>query len=483
MASAYLKRGRWYLRYKDPRGRWRAEASTARTKTEAKRLASEMEGAGERERKGLEVGPGPAADWTLAELLRWWLKEYSAGMPSHATNVSAVELHLVAAAIGVQRVPAVTSGDLEQLLHDKGRSLAPETVNHLRGYVSRAYNTARRAGLYKGPNPAAEVRKRRVPRRTPDYLRAEEVMPVFVALPSRWLSLFATAVYTGLRKGELAALRKGDVDLDARLLTVQSSWNRDCTKGGHADVIPLAVEVVPYLRVAIDASHSEFVFPGLDGRMMSRGTQLEIILRRALKRAGIVTGYTHKCRRSGCGHAESSSDAALRRCPTDGRKLWAVAETRKIRFHDLRHTTASLLMMAGANPAAVQRILRHSDPKITTEVYGHLAPGYLRSEVDRLSFGVAPPEDTTQEARLVASAGPFVTRLLPGDENGGSTQLLGSENHQEFPALGMERDKGFEPSTFSLGRARARVQAFASIHNSSEVLTFRIAAKSRNPLR
>jgi integrase len=44
-------------------------------------------------------------------------------------------------------------------------------------------------------------------------------------------------------------------------------------------------------------------------------------------------------------------------------------------------------MMAGANPASVQRILRHSDPKLTTEVYGHLAPGYLRAEVDRLAFG------------------------------------------------------------------------------------------------
>ncbi len=52
--------------------------------------------------------------------------------------------------------------------------------------------------------------------------------------------------------------------------------------------------------------------------------------------------------------------------------------------------TASLLMMKGANPAAVQRILRHSDPRITTEVYGHLAPDYLRAEIDRLSFRMEP---------------------------------------------------------------------------------------------
>uniref|UniRef100_UPI00397DFDCA hypothetical protein n=1 Tax=Salmonella sp. SAL4435 TaxID=3159890 RepID=UPI00397DFDCA len=71
MASAYLKRGRWYLRYKDGEGRWRAEASTARNKTEARRLATELENKGERERKGLDAGDGPAAGWTFAQLLQW----------------------------------------------------------------------------------------------------------------------------------------------------------------------------------------------------------------------------------------------------------------------------------------------------------------------------------------------------------------------------------------------------------------------------
>jgi hypothetical protein len=56
-----------------------------------------MEGKGERERKGLDAGAGPAADWTLAELLRWWLKTYSVGLPSHRTNVGAIEHHLTSA--------------------------------------------------------------------------------------------------------------------------------------------------------------------------------------------------------------------------------------------------------------------------------------------------------------------------------------------------------------------------------------------------
>ncbi len=92
-------------------------------------------------------------------------------------------------------------------------------VNHLRGYLGRAFNAARRAWRYPGPNPVRDVRKRRVPKRKPDFLRAREVPLLLRALSERWRPRFAAAIYTGLRKGELLALRKSDVDLERRMLT------------------------------------------------------------------------------------------------------------------------------------------------------------------------------------------------------------------------------------------------------------------------
>jgi len=58
------------------------------------------------------------------------------------------------------------------------------------------------------------------------------------------------ALYTVLRKGELPSFCKADVDLEDRLLTVSHSYRRDTTKGGRADVIPIATELAPYLEDA-----------------------------------------------------------------------------------------------------------------------------------------------------------------------------------------------------------------------------------------
>ena len=79
-----------------------------------------------------------------------------------------------------------------------------------------------------------------------------------------------------------------------------------------------------------------------------------------------------------------------------------------------RHTTASLLLNAGVDPFAVQRILRHTDPRITTEVYGHLVPGYLRDAINKLPLaGAADLLRANRDSEEEAPLGPPVVREMP----------------------------------------------------------------------
>jgi integrase len=425
MASVYEKNGHWYLRYKTATGRWCDKKSEARTKTEARRMSDDLERSSERVRFGLDH---PPSDRSVGELLRWWLENVWKGRPSYAKAKSAVELHLVNAPLLQARPDEITAGQLERFLDAKtrtpgrkGKPLGPQAVNHLRSFLRRAYSAALKEKLISGVNPLDEVRTWKVPKRKPDFLRLHEVPLVLPAIRSNWRPLFATAIYAGLRKGELLGLRKQDVDFDLGLIFVRRSYGREIPKGGHEDGIPIASELFQYLEVAVSRSPSSLIFPRPDGGMYPPTTQLEAVLRRALRRAGIVQGYRHKCRKHGCGHVEPATDAGLRRCPADDHKLWVTSLVRPIRFHDLRHTTGSLLTMRGASLHSVQRILRHSDPRTTAGTYLHLEPGYLRREIDLLSFapsaaaGALPSSDA--HAARPASR-PLAAILLLGSGEG-----------------------------------------------------------------
>ncbi len=447
MAYVYKRGEKWYIGFRNNRGQWHAKACSARSKTEAKRLAEELGLNHERQRFGLEALPAEDGGGTFGDLLRWWLRTYSRKSPSHDRNLSTIEKHFLGADMAQLRLQEMTPAVLEVFLEEKAEELAPQTLNHLRRFALTAFNRARRAGRWAGPNPAAEVRPRQVPKRKADFLRAEEVGAVLSAVPPRWRPLIATAVYTGLRKGELLGLRKSDVDLANRLMIVSRSYSRETTKGGRAEAVPIAAELMPYLRIAMKTSPSDLVFPDAQGEMLSRHTPLEEVLRRALAHAGIVQGWEHVCRKSGCGHSELAADDQVRRCPRHGMKLWPKAKVRRIRFHDLRHTTASLLMMAGVNPGAVQRILRHSDPRITTETYGHLQPDYLRAEIDRLRFGTAPSDDLSKHSQTEAgSSRNLLTTFLQAPRSASSDLSEGTEFHQQFSGLTSAGWTGLEPA-------------------------------------
>jgi len=402
MASVYQKRGTWYANYKDATGRRRNVATKATTKTEARRLAADLERQSERARFGLEALPSEST-LTLGELCTWWLTE-RCPEASVAIETQRLGKHVHRSSLGALPLRYVTEAAIETRLREMERDgLGPASVNGLRTTLHTVYTRARKAGLWTGANPVDGVERRRVVRKLHATLRAEEVSLLLAHVPSDWRNLFAAAIYTGMRKGELFGLRRTDVDLDSDVLTVARSYDRETTKGGHADVIPVAAPLRPYLEDALGDSRSDLVFPAPDGSMRSPEADPQKVLRHALARAGLVIGYEHLCRRCkgrGNAHAERHLDADERRCPACGMRLWPKALPRPMRFHDLRHTTATLLLRSGVPLHHVQRIMRHRDVRLTTETYGHLVADDLRDAVERIA-PLRPVNDAAPSTRLL----------------------------------------------------------------------------------
>ena len=198
-------------------------------------------------------------------------------------------------------------------------------------------------------------------------------------------------------------------------------------------------------------SPSRLVFLREDGQMQSENLDLSPVLRTAMKNAMIVAGWVHKCRRRK--HTVEAEDALPRHCEKNdcGMRLWAVARVRPIRFHDLRHTTATLLLKAGVSLAVVQRVLRHSTPMVTSEVYGHLDLDDMREGLNRLTFtSSTSPEVTAEVVQLAANSSRHGAPVVRNSESSDSSTAPRVENlndRAQFNEWALQ-DSNLQPSGY-----------------------------------
>ena len=228
---------------------------------------------------------------------------------------------------------------------------------------------------------------------------------------------------------------------------VRRSYDSDTTKQAREESVPIAPPLVPHLEAALKASEGgELLFPRPNGTMRTKEDKILDRMQRAMGRAGIVRHYLHTCRRCQAAasrkepgrepHQEKHPDNEVRKCPACGMLLWAKAVPKALRLHDTRHTTATLLLSLGVDLWAVAKILRHADPSLTAKVYSHLVPGYLQSQIGRLS-ALAP--------------------IVTGDEVTQSDADPGSSDREMRQAAGVEMAgaTGFEPVAFGFGDRRS----------------------------
>jgi integrase len=188
----------------------------------------------------LETRPVTVKEITFGELIDWWWDRHGCRLRS-STIKAFLEKHL-RKPLGDIALGDVTAERFDRLLASKEKSLSPRSINHLRGTVHRMFSLASKpgAGHWSGANPISSVPKRRVSKRLPSFLKYDEVPRVLFAMGGQSQAVVATAIYTGLRRGEIFALRKSDIDWEDRTIQVCKSWEADSTKDGKVALIPIA---------------------------------------------------------------------------------------------------------------------------------------------------------------------------------------------------------------------------------------------------
>jgi integrase len=187
--------------------------------------------------------------------------------------------------------------------------------------------------------PANRRRRERVASR-------EDVGALIVALPEPFdRALWATALYAGLRRGELLALRWSDLDTTEGVIRVERAY---------------------------DPKAGEYVKP--KSRAGVRRVPMPSALRHALLEHRVASGIPDAEALVFGVKGQPFDDEEVR---ARAAEVWAEAKLEPIGLHEARHTAASVMIAAGVNVKALSEFLGHSSITTTLDLYGHLLPGSL----------------------------------------------------------------------------------------------------------
>jgi integrase len=339
-------RVRWRARYPDPtRGGKKQVERLFSTRREAERWLTAQKAAIQR---GEHIDPKDNHR-RFEQVAEAWLETWLDLEPKTQAGYRAIlNRHVLPRWTGV-RIGAVSPEAIQEWINELARERHPNTVRRiysvlravLKVAVERRYLTANPCDAVKLPRAAAVAIDQRV------FLSAGEVAALAEAITPRHRVLVYTAAYTGLRAGELGALRRRDVDLlhgtlnvERALKDVSGNLIFGATKTAKARRVGMPRFLIDMLSEhleALDGGPDSLVFRGRNGGPLRHGN----FYRRHFKPA-VATALP--------------------------------PEKHGLRFHDLRHTCASLLIAAGTHPKAIQEHLGHKDIQTTFNVYGHLLP-------------------------------------------------------------------------------------------------------------
>jgi len=304
---------------------------------------------------------------TFAEFKATWMEKYAEPEVRPSTlsmYQSLFKIHIIPH-LGDKQLSSLSVEDLQGFKSRKLKEgLSPQTVKHMTRLIRQMFNHAVDWD-YITRNPALKVKDPKIPKRKADFLTPKEVRLLLASLPGKHYAMILTAITSGLRIGELLAMKWSNLDWQSGTYHVQETLTRkrDTQEAGLADV-----------KTESSAQPVDLTPTCLDALREHQREQKEIRLKREdYQDQGLVFALD-----SGKPMNDGNVVNRIFHPALDDAGL------RRINLHSLRHTCASLLIAQGENPKYVQKQMRHASVQITFDTYGHLMPGTGRDAARRL---------------------------------------------------------------------------------------------------
>ncbi|WUC46680.1 site-specific integrase [Streptomyces cellulosae] len=347
--------------------------------------------------------PVPSAAGSVAAYLTYWLENvalHHLRETTHTRYTTCVSRYLIPG-LGKKKLAKLTAKDVRTWLNqlrttcqsctrgidarrDQPRCcaigrccsklLSPLTLTYIHSVLKSALEHAVREEEIPR-NVARNVRTGTPRPRRFEPLTADEARQFLAAAQDHRLhALFELALHTGLRKGELLGLRWEDLDLDAGTAAIRRTLQRTSTGG------------LTTLPTKTRASERRIALPTRCVQSLKHHHEQQ-----RHERATADTSWQHS------GHVFTTAQGR----PIDPTNLTRTfiallrkAGLRRIRFHDLRHSTATLLLEQGVELVVVKELLGHAHIGVTATVYAHVRLRLQRDAIDTLSTALDSPENT-----------------------------------------------------------------------------------------
>lgn len=274
-----------------------------------------------------------------------------------------VEKHLIPT-LGKIRLDQLTPLHVQQMMNERlSRGLSTKSVAYVQQVLRTALGLAVKWDLVSR-NVARLVDRPRIERKPINPLTPDEARRFVAAIHGHRLeALFSVALALGLRQGEALGLRWEDIDFGAGTLRVSHQLQRI---GGRLSLVPPKTE----------KSRRTLVMPLMIIERLHEHEKRQVAERLWSGSKWQESGLVFANRHGGptqARHVIEQFHTALQH-----------AGLRRVRFHDLRHSCATLLLVQGVSPRVVMEVLGHSEIALTMNAYSHVVPELKREAAERM---------------------------------------------------------------------------------------------------